>query len=405
MNAYRPLFRRIYPEFAKGGFFLTLLFFLMSCTEVIDPELLEEVNKEVQQEFVPDRRVAVYDLELRADQKVIVIEGETDQAKAIEKLIDKLGQFGLEVRNDALLLPDSSTINHPYAVVNNSVANIRSEPRHSAELATQAILGTGLKVLKIRGDFYRVQTPDNYIAWVDHGGVKLMDGEEFASWSDSPKVIYLKTFGKVYRNENSDLEIVGDLVLGSTLELVNEGKSHFQVKYPDGRTGYVQKEEAQAYSQWMSELIPSPERLELYARSMLGAPYLWGGTSSKGMDCSGFTKTVYLMNGYVIPRDASQQILAGRDIDPGLSFENLQKGDLMFFGKKATDTTRQRVTHVGIWLGNEKGEFIHSSGRVRLSSIDPKSQHFDPFNKDRYLGSRRYLGEKDPNISPLPFRD
>jgi len=231
-----------------------------------------------------------------------------------------------------------------------------------------------------------------------------MSREAYREWIDSPKIIYLKTFGNVYREENSELNIVGDLVLGSTLQLIGETERHFMVKYPDGRQGYVRKEEAQTYMQWMKELIPSPERLELYARSMMGAPYIWGGTSSKGMDCSGFTKTAYLMNGFTIPRDASQQIHAGRDVDPDLKFDNLRKGDLMFFGKKATDSTRQRVTHVAIWLGNDRGEFIHASGRVRLGSIDPESEWFDEFNKNRYLGSRRYLGEKDPRIAPLPFK-
>ena len=128
-------------------------------------------------------------------------------------------------------------------------------------------------------------------------------------------------------------------------------------------------------------------------------------TSSKGMDCSGFTKTVYFMNGLIIPRDASQQIQAGRDVDPELNFSDLLKGDLMFFGRKATDSSGQKVTHVAIWLGNDKGEFIHSSGRVKLGSIDPESQWYDPFNKNRYLGSRRYLGENDPFIAPFQFKD
>lgn len=107
------------------------------------------------------------------------------------------------------------------------------------------------------------------------------------------------------------------------------------------------------------------------------------------------------MNGYVIPRDASQQITAGNDVDPELQLQNLQKGDLMFFGRKATDSTRQRVTHVGIWLGNDKGEFIHASGRVKIGSIDPDSNFYDEFNSNRYLGSRRYLGEKDALIIDL----
>ena len=107
------------------------------------------------------------------------------------------------------------------------------------------------------------------------------------------------------------------------------------------------------------------------------------------------------MNGFIIPRDASQQINAGKDVDPDLNFKNLEKGDLMFFGTKATDSTKQRTTHVGLWLGNDRGDFIHEASQVRLSSIDPGSDYYDESNTKRYLGSRRYLGEKDKMITDL----
>ena len=73
----------------------------------------------------------------------------------------------------------------------------------------------------------------------------------------------------------------------------------------------------------------------------------------------------------------------------------------MFFGKKATDSTRQRVTHVGIWLDNGQGEFIHASGKVKLGSINPDSDLYDDHNTNRYLGSRRYLGHIDELIHDL----
>jgi cell wall-associated NlpC family hydrolase len=107
------------------------------------------------------------------------------------------------------------------------------------------------------------------------------------------------------------------------------------------------------------------------------------------------------MNGFVIPRDASQQVNAGKILDKNLKFEGLKKGDLMFFGTPAKDGKKQRTTHVGIWLGNDKMEFIHASGNVHLSSMDSNQPNYDDFNKNRYLGSKRYLGIKDDQIIDL----
>jgi hypothetical protein len=392
---------------ARIWFTLSLIPMLsvVSCADNENSRKIAEINDRIENEFAPDKRVAVYDIEIVSDRNSIRIKGETDQPEALNQLKEELKSLNASVEDEVSLLPDKSVGIHPFAVVNNSVANIRSAPRHSAELATQAILGTGLKVLKIEGDFYRVQTPDQYISWVDHGGVQLMTQEEYDSWSTAPKMIYLKTFGHVYASKDNELQTQGDLVLGSLLKLTGKDEKYFEVAYPDGRIGYVRRDEAEVYLDWLDELIPSPDRLELYARSLLGSPYLWGGTSSKGMDCSGFTKTAFRMNGLIIPRDASQQIRAGKDVDPDLGLDSLVKGDLMFFGKKATDSTRQRVTHVAIWLGNDRGEFIHSSGRVKIGSIDPDSPNYDEFNTGRYLGSRRYLGETDPQITPLPFKN
>jgi hypothetical protein len=140
---------------------------------------MKKINQDIEMEYAPDRRVAVYEIELIANQGKVILQGETDQPEALERLVSELQEFNVQVEDRVNLLPDESFGDHPYAVVNNSVANIRSEGRHSAELATQAILGTGLKVLKIVGDFYLVQTPDQYIAWVDLGGVKLMSREAY----------------------------------------------------------------------------------------------------------------------------------------------------------------------------------------------------------------------------------
>ena len=95
---------------------------------------------------------------------------------------------------------------------------------------------------------------------------------------------------------------------------------------------------------------------------------MWGGTSSKGVDCSGFVKIVYYSRGIILARDASQQARYGEPVDFS-NRNNLQPGDLLFFGRSA-----QRITHVGIY--QENGNFIHSSGKVHIGSIDPKAPNY-----------------------------
>lgn len=101
------------------------------------------------------------------------------------------------------------------------------------------------------------------------------------------------------------------------------------MKYPNGKTAFVPKEHAQLYDDWLASVEISGENL-VETKSLMGLPYLWGGTSSKGVDCSGFTKTVFFMNGLIIPRDASQQINTGKVVDSTRNFENLIAGDLLF---------------------------------------------------------------------------
>jgi len=127
-------------------------------------------------------------------------------------------------------------------------------------------------------------------------------------------------------------------------------------------------------------------------KQFMGVPYVWGGTSSKGLDCSGFTKLVYFLHGVILQRDASQQVLNGKLIDEKGDFSNAQKGDLVFFGTKATpENPKERVVHVGIYIGDMK--FIHASDYIRINSFDPADPLYDEYNTNRYLRTKRIIGE------------
>ncbi|MAD96661.1 MAG: glycoside hydrolase [Flavobacteriaceae bacterium] len=386
------------------AYLLLVLFFVSGCASDNEAkDQVQDIVKHFKKEFAPDKRVAIFDIQVASKKSKLKITGETNLPDIYQQLLDSIKSTEATFEEDIRVLPDAFVGEKKYAVGRNSVINIRSKPKHSAELGTQGLLGMELKVLDKEGDFYRIQTPDNYISWVDKGGITRMDQSEFESWQKAPKVIFTKNFGYVYADESFN-QIVSDITLGGLLILRETNKNSFKVEYPDQRMGYIKKDEAIPYLNWLNKLETTAANVETVAKSMDGFPYLWGGTSSKGMDCSGFTKMVYLMNGFVIPRDASQQVNAGKVVDEELDFSDLQKGDLLFFGKKATKKKKQRVTHVGIWLGNDKMEFIHASGNVHLSSMDKNQPHYDEFNKNRYLGSRRYLGVIDKQILPLKSR-
>ena len=388
-------------KFLKHLSFL-LLIVLMSCkndSKTISE--LENIHSSIKTMFAPDKRVELFDIQFSNLNNHLILKGETTSKKAFGILLDSLNNRKIKFTNKVRFLPDSAVGNQQFAVARNSVINIRSNPKHSAELGTQGLLGMSLKVLDKKGDFYRIQTPDNYISWVDKGGITRMNSTEIDIWNQAKKIIFTKNFGYTYVDKGDKSNIVSDITLGGVLKYISEDNRFYQVEYPDNRMGFIRKEEGAIYNSWLQNLVATQENIESVSKTMEGFPYLWGGTSSKGMDCSGFTKMVYLMNGFIIPRDASQQINAGKTVDSNLAFEGLEKGDLLFFGRKATSDKNQRVTHVGIWLGNNKMEFIHASGNVHINSMDEIQPNYDEFNKNRYLGSKRYLNVKDEKIINL----
>jgi cell wall-associated NlpC family hydrolase len=381
------------------SFFIVLLFSI-SCGDGKNKEntLQEEINY-VASKFAPDKRVALFTISAVKYNERYILKGESNLPHAIDALKAKLTAENVEFIDSIQVLPSEDLMGNIRGVIKISVANLRSQPKHSAELATQATLGTPVKVYKKSENWYLIQTPDNYMSWVDSGGVEVMDTVTANHWKSSSKVIFTKTYGHTYSTPDKNTQVVSDMVAGGILEKVNEAEGYFKVKYPDGRIAYIDKNEAEGYGQWLEDLNPTKASLIATSKQLMGVPYLWGGTSTKGVDCSGFTKTIYFLNGMVIPRDASQQVHTGKPVDSTKNYEHLIEGDLLFFGQKATDSTPEKVVHVGMWIGNN--EFIHASEMVRISSMDPKAPNFDEYNLNRYLRTKRILKEEDEGLIHL----
>ncbi|MPR34655.1 C40 family peptidase [Salmonirosea aquatica] len=351
------------------------------------PTAMQNTIEKVRRQYASDGRVAVFQIEADAQG---TLKGKTNIPEAKAALLEKLKNEGTSYTDSIQSLPAEVLGEQTYGVVTISVANIRSQPRDAAELATQALLGMPLQVLDKDRGWYLVQTPDHYIAWVDWGGLQRMTLTEFEAWEAADKIMVLAPYTFSYEKPDAQGQTVSDLVAGDRLNLLEETTEFYHVQYPDGRYAYVAKTDAQPYQKWLESLAISEEKLVNTAKRMMGLPYLWGGTSYKGVDCSGFTKTIYYLNGWELPRDASQQVNTGELIDTADDFSNLRPGDLLFFGTRASDLTREKVTHVGMWIGND--EFIHASGKVRISSMNAEAPNFDAYEKNRFLRAKRLLG-------------
>ena len=396
-----------FPSFHNTRVYLFLLVALLfsACKkeQSTEPNKVDEIISSVRETYAPDKRVALFDIESRESASGYVVIGKTNMPEALDALGKELESQQISYTDSIEVLPSKSLDGKIYGIINNSVANLRSKPSHSAEMVTQGTLGMPINVYQKENSWYQIQTPDNYLGWVDSGGIELMTKEEFDAWQATTKIIYTNTYGKSYATANTSSEAVSDVVAGNIFSLIAESGNFYEVQYPDGREAYLPKEEATIFDEWKSKLAFTKENLVETSKTMLGVPYLWGGTSTKGVDCSGFTKTVYLMNGMIIPRDASQQIHEGILIDESKDFDKLVPGDLLFFGRKATETSPERVIHVGMWIGNN--EFIHSAGNVHISSMDKNAENFDAYNYNRYLRTKRILNETGKGLLYLNKED
>ena len=343
----------------------------------------DDVIKDVKQQYAPDTRVAVWSV--TADKQSgnsVVLRGKTDNPDAKDALLRGLKAVNIAYKDSITLLPDA-TVEKPWALVTISVACLRGEPRSGAELVSQAIMGTPVKVLECDGGMSRVQTPDGYIAYVTDSSLQFLSADGFAAWKKARRVVVTANLSMAYEKpvENIDAA-VSDLLLGNILEYKGETAGFVQVSLPDGRTGYVKKTDVKEFSEWAKQNFDMPT-IERSARRMMGTPYLWGGMSAKMADCSGFVRTAYFSNGIILQRDASQQALTGKKIDPKKWRTEAEPGDLIFIGTKSG-----KVTHVAMYIGN--GKYIHSSGRVKINGMDKSASDFLDYN---FLSMSRIKGE------------
>jgi len=365
---------------------LVILFTLFAGCKTQSVALLQAEIDEVSSRWVPDESVGICNLTLEKGRgKHVTLKGESLFPEAKAEVLHLLTGKGFSVTDSVLILPDTTRLEKSWGIITVSVANLRSRSSHSAELVTQAIMGTPVHVLKEDDGWMLIQTPDRYIAWTNQSAIQLMSRSEMNDWRNAERIMFSGSYGTVY-SDNMQKVVINDLVAGAIVVKLSENPGSLKISLPDGRLGYVPDNNWLTFKQWKDTVTFVPENLIFCGKQFLGFPYMWGGTSSKALDCSGFVETVCFLNGYVFERDASQQMNHGIEVDVTSGWDKLQKGDLLFFGSKQP----LRVIHVGMYIGDS--EVIHASGSVRINSLDALRDNYSNYLSSTLLGARRITG-------------
>ena len=371
-------------------FFLFILSLSISCSTdqgnqepITDTKFdAEKYMEQLRQSDCPDKRVCVFDIKKDTEGKWSGVLSESKTMKALNETLSKHG-----ISHSVKLLPGKDLKNE-FGLISVSTAQLRGEPKHSSELVSQGLLGQPLRILKQQNDWYYVQLVDGYLGWMESLSFIQVSRTALDDWTNSERVFVLN---KNIDMLNEDGNVITELVAANIISLIDDSSNDLtKIKLPNGQSGIVTNLEYLEVSEWRTMNVDQEAMLDL-ANDYMGIPYVWGGATTKGFDCSGFTKTVFLLNGIHLPRDASQQVRCGELINTSENFESLEKGDLLFFGKKAQKEQKEKITHVAIYLGNL--EFIHASGEVRIQSLDPSSSIFAQNRLETFIRAKRITSD------------
>ncbi len=296
---------------------------------------LERDVSDVARKWVPDPRLGAFEVTVKPG----ALAGCTTSRDALAALRRIAADAG--VADDIRLLPDATVGDKPAAVVTAALAPLLRDPRPSAERVSEALHGETLAVLERRDAWLRVRAVDGYHAWTHAGHIALGPSDWADDWSERATA---RALGAELRGDGARFR----LAVGAQAAARRSG----QVETADGRVwelaAGVLRPDPEARAD--AGLVAPPEWA---LRWFSGAPYLWGGRTEWGIDCSGLVQATYAARGVPLPRDSDQQAGAGRDVPIDPTGAGYVAGDLLLFADGA------RVSHVALWAG--AGRIVHAA--------------------------------------------
>jgi gamma-D-glutamyl-L-lysine dipeptidyl-peptidase len=306
-----------------------------------DPMRLDAYLRFFEREVVRDRRLFAFRVDGALEDGKVLLRGQAEYPEQVHAVAALLKTLAFRVEHPIEFMPTPKVADLPFAVVSAPRSFIYATPLQPAEVVNEVVAGEPLFLLhgSDDGGMYLCHAPDGYVGWVRAADVERIDQDRLTG------------------------------LLNSTDRSISSG--HGDATFQPGASVNTD------HHRRIESIIAS-------ARSKLGLPYIWGGRSDAGVDCSGLVQTAFSSQGIHLPRDAEQQALVGRLVATRWHRDALRRGDILFFMGR-----RGSVSHTAIYLGD--GEFIEASGRVRLSSLDPRHPNYIKGRDEGFCFAKRVL--------------
>lgn len=321
-----------------------------------------------------DSRFERVDLKVRRRGERVVVGGMTTSAVAagrIASFIKAHPEGSFESRIE--LADGGEREERIYVQPSAPVVNFRQTPSHAAQLLTQAIPGDALQRLADEGDWTLVRGEDGYLGWVARSGLSPLDAGQIPSSTPVPAVRVTALYAPLRAAPEDSAPVVHRAPFDANLALLSTCEGWFHVLLAAGGEAWLSARDG--LSEESRPRFFEPKHLVNCLRRMIGVPYLWGGGTPLGFDCSGLVQRIFRHHKIMLPRDSDLQARAIDDPSPNRA---LHPGSLLFFGA-------DKVDHVAISLGGT--DFVHASGSVKMESLDSGSPLYREDLKARYIGS------------------
>jgi cell wall-associated NlpC family hydrolase len=355
-------------------------------------QTLHDLFARVAHQHFKDTRSTFAALQLHVDDGSARVTGSVLDHAAAAAFMDELREHAPHVDWRDATTPLVGGPQHQPALITRAVVDVRAAPSHKAERVTQALWGQRCEMLQIEGTWAFVRMDDGYLGWMDAQPLRQCSSHAAQDWTKHATHMVRTPLAPVYTSDEHPPQQCALLPFGVRVAVATQTEQLACIRWPDGSERWIDAAALVSLIAIPQQSVDGLRSVVRWLPTLIGVPYLWGGKTPFGYDCSGLTQTLYNLVGVRLPRDADQQCATGRSVP----LAEVQRGDLLFFD---TDTPAAelpaqppKITHVAFAL--DRDHFIHASrgsGGVGWGSFDPVSPHFLPGYQRCLVGVRRYL--------------